>query len=105
MVFKKNKYQSKLKKVSFEAYKKIKNKIKNKYLNIEINDENLSNVYAMCKVLKIKEKSFINSLSSFKGLPHRYEIFYKKNNKTFINDSKATSFESTKFALKNNKNI
>ena len=29
----------------------------------------------------------------------------KKNNKIFINDSKATSFSSTKFALKNNKNI
>ena len=32
-------------------------------------------------------------------------IFYKKNNKTFINDSKATSFTASRFALKNNKNI
>jgi len=38
-------------------------------------------------------------------LSHRHEIFYKKNNKIFINDSKATSFEASKFALKNNKNI
>ena len=38
-------------------------------------------------------------------MPHRHEIFYKKNNKVFINDSKATSFEASKFALKNNKNI
>ena len=38
-------------------------------------------------------------------MPHRYEIFYKKKKITFINDSKATSFESTKFALNDNKNI
>ena len=38
--------------------------------------------------------------SSFKGLPHRYEIFLKKKNFVFINDSKATSFEATKYALK-----
>ena len=39
------------------------------------------------------------------GLPHRYEIFYKKRNIVFINDSKATSFEATKYALSNSKNI
>ena len=65
----------------------------------------MSYVYTLCKTLKIKEKSFIKSLGSFKGLPHRCEIFYKKNNKIFINDSKATSFEPSKFALKSNKNI
>ena len=65
----------------------------------------MSFVYALSKVLKINEKFLINSLKSFKRLPHRQEIFYKKNNKIFINDSKATSFEASKFALKNNKNI
>ena len=44
-------------------------------------------------------------MNSFKGLPHRHEIFLKKGNKIFINDSKATSFEASKFALKSNKNI
>ena len=38
-------------------------------------------------------------------MPHRYEIFFKKKNFIFINDSKATSFEATKFALKSTKNI
>ena len=38
-------------------------------------------------------------------MPHRHEIFLKKKSITFINDSKATSFEATKYALKNNKNI
>ena len=103
--FKKDKYKSKLKFVNPEKYKNVKNKINNDYLNSEANEENMSFVYALSKILKINEKSFINSLKSFKGLPHRHEIFYKKNNKIFINDSKATSFEASKFALKSNKNI
>ena len=103
--FRKYKYQSKLKFVDLKKYKKIKNRIKNDYLNSEANDENMSFIYALSKILKIKEKSLIKSLKSFKGLPHRYETFYKKNNKIFINDSKATSFEASKFALKCNKNI
>ena len=65
----------------------------------------MSFVYDLSKILNINEKSLINSLKSFKGLPHRHEIFYKKNNKIFINDSKATSFEASKFAIKSNKNI
>ena len=65
----------------------------------------MSFVYALSKILKIDETSLVNSLKSFKGLPHRHEIFYKKDNKIFINDSKATSFEATKSALRSNKNI
>ena len=103
--FKNKKYKSKLKFVKIKSYNKISNSIKNDYLNSKANRENMSFVYALSKVLKINEKSFIKSLKSFKGLPHRQEIFYKKNNKTFINDSKATSFEASKIALKSNKNI
>ncbi len=103
--FKNRKYKSKLKFVKIKSYNKISNSIKNDYLNSKANRENMSFVYALSKVLKINEKSFIKSLKSFKGLPHRQEIFYKKNNKTFINDSKATSFEASKIALKSNKNI
>ena len=103
--FKKEKYKGKLKFVNIKEYKRIKKKIKNDYLNTETNEENMSFVYDLSKILKINEKSLINSLKSFKGLPHRHEIFYKKNNKIFINDSKATSFEASKFAIKSNKNI
>ena len=103
--FKKEKYKGKLKFVNIKEYKIIKKKIKNDYLNTETNEENMSFVYDLSKILKINEKSLINSLKSFKGLPHRHEIFYKKNNKIFINDSKATSFEASKFAIKSNKNI
>ena len=59
----------------------------------------------LTKLLKISNKSLINSLNTFIGLPHRYEIFLKKRKCTFINDSKATSFQATKFALQNSKDI
>ena len=88
-----------------QNYKKLKLKIKNSYLSLNINDENMSYVLKLSKLLNINEKSFLKSLDSFVGLPHRYEIFLKRKNCIFINDSKATSFEATKFALKNTKNI
>ena len=103
--FRKYKYKSKLKFVTSNHYNKIKKKIKNNYLNSEVNQENMNFVYSLSKILKIKDKLFIKSLESFRGLKHRYEIFYRKYDKAFINDSKATSFEASKYALKNNKNI
>jgi len=103
--YKKKEYLAKLIFVDSQKYKRIKSRIKNNYLNSKANEENISFVFALSKVLKISEKSFLRSLKSFKGLPHRYEIFLKKNNKVFINDSKATSFQASKFALQSNKNI
>ena len=44
-------------------------------------------------------------MKSFKGLSHRFEIFLRKKNITFINDSKATSFKATQPALSSLKNI
>jgi UDP-N-acetylmuramoylalanine--D-glutamate ligase len=97
--FYKKEFLSKLVFPEKDEYQKIKNKIKNDYLKLNINNENMSFVYAFSKLLKIKEKSFINSMKSFEGLPHRFEIFLKKNNVTFINDSKATSFIAAQVAL------
>ena len=88
-----------------KTYKKVKSEIKNLYLNLEINDENMTFVYTFSNLLKINRKSFLKSFNDFKGLPHRYEFFLKKKNCIFINDSKATSFQATKFALKSSKNI
>ena len=65
----------------------------------------MSFVFALSKVLKIGKNSFLKSMNSFSGLSHRYEFFLKKKNVIFINDSKATSFEATKFALASSKNI
>ena len=104
-IFKKKKYMSKLVSIKFKDYKKIKPKIQNNYLESAINDENMNFVYTLAKLLKISNKSFIKSMSSFLGLSHRYEIFLKKKGITFINDSKATSLQAAKFALANSRNI
>ena len=103
--FKKRNFQGKLIIPKLETYKKLKPKLKNLYLKSDINDENMSFVYSLIKLLKIKNEYFLKSLNNFVGLPHRYEIFFKKKNCVFINDSKATSFQATKFALENTKNI
>lgn len=42
---------------------------------------------------------------SISNLHHRNEKFLKKNNFTFINDSKSTNFDSTRYAIKKYKNI
>ena len=65
----------------------------------------MSFVYTFSKLLKIRKKSFINTMQTFKGLPHRFEVFLKKKNVTFIDDSKATSFTSSELALSSLKNI
>ena len=104
-IFKKRRFLSESIFVKFKEYKEIKLRIKNDYLKSKTNDENMKFVYALAVLLKIKKDSFIKSMNSFKGLPHRYEIFLKKKNVTFINDSKATSFQATKFALASGKNI
>ncbi len=103
--FKKRKHVGKLITPNIKNYIKIKTKIKNPYIKSEINSENISSILELTKLLKISNKSLINSLNTFIGLPHRYEIFLKKRKCTFINDSKATSFQATKFALQNSKDI
>ncbi len=103
--FKIKKFLSKLITPKITDYNKIKHKIKNNYLKSNINDENMSFVYTFAKLLRIKDKSFVNSMTSFKGLPHRFEIFLKIKNITFINDSKATSFKAAQSAISSLKNI
>ena len=104
-IYKKRKYLGKFISPKYYLYKKIKNKINNSYLTSSINDENMSYVYSFAKLIKIKEKHFINAINSFRGLPHRFEIFFKRKNITFINDSKATSFVATRSALSGLKNV
>ncbi len=104
-IFLKKKFLGKLVVPSFRNYKKIKLRISNQYLISNINDENMSFVYAFAKILGIRDQLFIKSLKSFKGLPHRFELFLKKKGISFINDSKATSFKAAKSALSSTKNI
>jgi UDP-N-acetylmuramoylalanine--D-glutamate ligase len=104
-IFKKKKFLSKLIIPNKNDYTKIKLKIKNRYLASGINEENISFVYTFAKLIGIKDKSFISSINTFRGLPHRFEFFLKKNDVTFINDSKATSFNASELALSSVKNI
>ena len=103
--FKRSNFLSKLIIPNEKSYSKIKYKIKNEYLRSNINNENMNFVYTFSKILKISKRDFITAINSFVGLSHRFETFLKKKNITFINDSKATSFESAKYALSNIKNV
>ena len=105
IAFKKKNFKSKLIIPKIRDYKKIKYKIKNSYLASNINDENVSFVFELSKLMNISQKSFVKSIQSFKGLEHRFEIFMKKKNVTFINDSKATTCESAITAISGLKNI
>ena len=100
-----NKFSSKIIIPKEREYKKLKSSIKNSYLTSNINDENMSFIYTLAKLLKIRKKSFLDSMKSFKGLPHRFEIFMKKKNVVFINDSKATSFKASQLAIRGLKNV
>ena len=63
---------------NIKNYKILKSNVKNTYLNLNINDENMLNIYELSKLIKINKKAFFQSLNSFKGLPHRYEIFLRR---------------------------
>ena len=103
--FIKKKFLGRLLLPKIKDYRKIKKNIKNNYLTSNINEENMSFVYTLSKLLKISEKSFFKAMKSFKGLPHRFEIFLQRGNTIFINDSKATSFTAAESALRSLKNV
>jgi len=104
--FKKMLFRSKLVEVKANTIEKnFKKNIKNKYLLNKPNLENVSFVYKLSNIFKIKKNIILKGINTFKGLTHRNEIFYNSRGITFINDSKATSFDAAQHALKNNKNI
>ena len=102
-IYKQKKFMGKLYPIKKNSIKVID--VENDYLQLEANQENLSFAFSITKIFGINKVKFINALKSFKGLPHRQEVFLKKGNIKFINDSKATSFESSKYALNSNDNI
>ena len=101
----KNKFISKLIKVDTKKIDIFLNKINNNYFLTETNKENLSFVLEISKKLNLKISLLIKTIKNFKGLKYRQQIIFKNNNLTIINDSKSTSFSSTKGILKVNKNI
>ena len=79
-IFKKKKFSSKLIIPNIINYQKIKKKIKNHYLRLSINDENMNFVYTFAKLIKISDRDFADAIKSFVGLSHRYESFLKRKN-------------------------
>ena len=102
-LFKKKRFKGKLiflnKKIIYE------NEIKNKYLKTKINQQNVDYAFKVSQLFNISKYNFLNSLKNFRGLEHRYEVFLENKKFKFINDSKATSFEASKYALLSSKNI
>ena len=81
------------------------NKIKNNYFKNLNNLNNLSFAISISKKLGLNKKKTEIAINSFKGLPYRQQIIYKRKNLQIINDSKSTSFSSTNQLLKSYKNI
>jgi UDP-N-acetylmuramoylalanine--D-glutamate ligase len=99
-------FRSKLIKIQADNINKdFKKKIINKYLLNKPNLENVAFAYKISTILKVQKNIILRALNTFKSLPHRNETFYQKRGITFVNDSKATSFDATQHALKNSKNI
>ncbi len=104
-IFKKNKLKSKLIPINSLNRNFLINNINNKYFNSKGNIENMTFAIKIAKKLKVKESLIIKALNRFKGLPHRQEILFSKNNLLCINDSKATSFEACQQSLSNYQQI
>ena len=98
-------FYSKLKLVNLKNFHKLKKYINNNYLLTKNNQENLLFVFEILKKFKTRKKLIFKVINKFNGLPHRQERVYIGKKIICINDSKATSFESTKQALINYKNI
>jgi len=79
---------------------KIINKINNPYFYTDGNKENLTFIFHIIKLFKIKKNILFLTLKRFKGLNYRQQIIYKTKKLTIINDSKATSFSSSESLLK-----
>ncbi|MGE5197082.1 MAG: UDP-N-acetylmuramoyl-L-alanine--D-glutamate ligase, partial [Deltaproteobacteria bacterium] len=62
---------------------------------------NQSAVLAVASILGLDSKLCLKALAEFKGLEHRMEYVAEIDGIKFINDSKATTLESTAWALKN----
>jgi len=104
-LIKKNKIKSKIDKVNYKNYQKYYKLITNKYFDNKSNIKNLSFIFALKKYLNFEIKKIIDVSNKFKGLNFRQQIIYNKKKIMIINDSKSTSFSSTKPLLESFENI
>jgi len=99
--FKYKKLKSKLLLIKKSPPTFLMKKISNTYFRSKGNIENLHFAYKISKNLKINDEVIIKAVNKFRGLPHRQEIIFSNKNLLCINDSKATSFESSLQSLLN----
>ena len=83
----------------------ILKKIRNKYFLSRSNQANLSFVLEMIKKFNVKSNKLLETVNKFKGLNYRQKIIYNKNKLIIINDSKSTSYSSSKELLEMYENI
>jgi UDP-N-acetylmuramoylalanine--D-glutamate ligase len=100
-----HKFLSKIVKVNKIIDPKILKKINNSYFMTDGNKENLTFIFEIAKVLKLKKENLFRVLNKFRGLKYRQQIVFKSKNLTIINDSKATSFSSSASILKSLSNV
>ena len=101
----KKRIKPKIVKISKTNNKKNYNKVKNQYFLNKSNEENLSFVFAISEKLKINKNIIFEEIEKFRGLSYRQEIIFHNNKTICINDSKSTSFSSSKHFLSLDKNI
>ncbi|WP_457570447.1 UDP-N-acetylmuramoyl-L-alanine--D-glutamate ligase [Desulfovulcanus sp.] len=66
----------------------------------EHNQENLEAAYFACKYFGVTENEFEKNIQDFVPPVHRQEIFFQYKGITFVDDSKATTVDAVKSALK-----
>ena len=100
-----HKFLPKIIKVNTKIISNILKKIDNPYFLTDGNKENLSFVFEVAKIFKIKKSLLYNVLNKFNGLKYRQQTIFKSKNLTIINDSKATSYSSSTSILKSMTNV
>jgi UDP-N-acetylmuramoylalanine--D-glutamate ligase len=63
------------------------------------NLENILCAYSACREIGITSEQIMMAVASYKGLAHRMEYIGERNGVVYVNDSKATNFDSAKYAL------
>ena len=74
-------------------------------LSGNFNLQNILAAYVVSQILKLDIKKFLNTVSTFMGLPHRLEKIFENSKLLVINNSKATNLNSTINSISNFKNI
>ncbi len=67
----------------------------------EKNNEDHAAVRAVAQILGVEQGTVDSVLSAFRGIEHRMELVAQANGVDFVNDSKATTVDSARWALEN----